>query len=518
MADRSDAADPTNGSLPFVPILSGGERSTTRTTVVDGIGGPVAELARAPRLRAREAIETARGDGFDRLRTTPIREHLDRITAAGAAFRGIGSPAARADLPPFAVYRDRVVRATGLPAGVVETSAHWLAFGLRHAAEALRAQSPTGGLDVYDDPAYTRETTVGLAFAPRARVLGASMPANDPAVYGWPALALAMAVPIVVRPSDREPFTALRLVRALRAAGVPPDAVHFLPADRGVGETIIREADRGMAFGDAPAVASYRDNPTVAAYGPGESAAIVASDLGSAALDSLARGIVRSGGRACFNLTRVVATRDCDPDRLADALAARIADAPAGSPFDTATDAPAFPDAERARRLDARVEALGTDVTARHRDGPRLLGPGGANGESDGDNGDASGRANDCGDGASSPSRLRPTVLRTDDLVPELPFPFAGVTFRPAGALPDCLGGAYLGVVVGAPEVERAAVRSPSIRKVYGGRYPASVDLRETHETYLAAELYETTTYDPGPRDGRGQGHGPDHTRGSGSG
>jgi hypothetical protein len=55
----------------------------------------------------------------------------------------------------------------------------------------------------------------------------------------------------------------------------------------------------------------------------------------------------------------------------------------------------------------------------------------------------------------------------------------------------------YLGVVIGDEELEWSLVRSPAVRKVYGGRYPSTVDLRETHEEYLAAFCYETTTYDP---------------------
>jgi len=374
-----------------------------------------------------------------------------------------------------------------LPAGWVANAGHWLAVGLRHAAESLRAQSPTGGLDVYDDPEYARESTVGLAFAPRVRVLGASMPANDPTVYAWPALALAMKVPIVVRPSDRDPFTAVRLARCLVAAGVPASAVHVLPGDRAVGERIVREADHALAFGSDAAVDPFRGDPTVEAYGPGESVAVVGREPTPGELDSLARGVVRSGGRACFDLTRAVATGDCDADALARELAERLADATVGPLHDTATDVPGFVDGDDATGIDDRVADLpGTDVTARFRDDgeERLVAP---------DDGEDPTTSLD--DGAAL---LRPTVLRTPALVPELPFPFVGVTERDREALPDCLDGAYLGVVVGDAAVEERFVRSPAIRKVYAGRYPATVDLRETHETYLAEFCYETTTYDPG--------------------
>ncbi|QRV15522.1 aldehyde dehydrogenase family protein [Haloterrigena salifodinae] len=457
----------------MLPVVSDGERETVRSTTVEGINGPVAEAARAPTVRVRDALSTAREEGFDALADVPIAELLDRLATAGALFLGEGAPSASTDsLEPFETYRRRVTEATGLPAGWVRTSAHWLAVGLRHAAGSLRAQSPTGELDVYDDPTYTRETTVGLAFTPRVRVLGASMPANDPTVYAWPALALGMRIPIVLRPSDREPFTAIRLARALLAAGIPPSAVHVLPGDRAVGETICREADHALAFGGAEAVAPFRDDPAVETYGPGESVAIVGRDPTDRELDALTRGVRRAGGRACFNLTRIVATGDCDPDALAEGVADRLVGADAGPLHDDRTDVPGFVEREAAVRIDDAIAAIdGSDVTAADRETCLV--------ERDG------------------ADRLLPTVLRTDELVPEFPFPFVGVTERERSALPDCLEGAYLAVAIGDDGLERRLVRSSAFRKVYGGGYPASVDLRETHETYLASFLYETTTYDP---------------------
>lgn len=466
--------------MSMLPAISGTERETIRSASVEALDGTaLCAVARTPRVRVHDAVATARNEGFEALRSTPVRDLLDRVASAGQLFVGEGAPASgrSGELIPFERYQRNVVEATGLPAGWVRTSAHWLAFGLRHAAESLRAQSPTGDLDVYDEPAYVRETDVGLAFAPRVRALGAMMPANDPTVYAWLALALAMKVPIVLRPSDRDPFTAVRLGRALRVAGVPAPAVHVLPGDRSVGEAVCREGDHAMAFGGEDALASFRNDPSVERYGPGESVALLARDPTDDELDTLARGVCRAGGRACFCLTRVVATKECDVDSLADRLARRIANVDTGGPrcgslTDERTGVPGFAP-EDADRLDDAVASLpGTDVTAEYR-GDRLL-------ERDG------------------VSRLRPTVLRTDELVPELPFQFAGITERGRDALPGCLDDAYLAVAIGGDGLERELVRSPAVRKVYGGRYPAAVDLRETHETFLTSFLYETTTYDPG--------------------
>lgn len=460
----------------MLPVVSGGETETARTMLFEAIDGePLYEVARTPHVTVHDAVSTAREDGFDALQALPVGALLDRIATAGQLFIDEGAPAASSTTScvSFDRYQRSVVKATGLPAGWVRTSSHWLAFGLRHAAESLRAQSPTGALDVYDDPAYTRESDVGLAFTPRVRVLGGMMPSNDPAVYAWPALALAMKIPIVLRPSDRDPLTAIRLARALRGAGVPESAVHVLPGDRSIGKTVCRETDHAIAFGTEDAVGPFRTEPSVETYGPGRSIAILARKPTEQELDSLARGVLRSAGRACYCLTRIVATGECNGDVLAKRLARRVTELSGptyGSLIDEQATVPGFaPDtAEQVTNAIRRIP--GQDVTAAYCE-QRLV-------ERDGI------------------ARLRPTVFRTDTLVPELPFQFAGVTDRESDAVvpPD---GAYLAVVVGSDDLERTLVRSPAIANVYGGRYPASVDLRETHETYLTSFLYRTTTYDP---------------------
>jgi hypothetical protein len=461
----------------MLPVISGTAHETTRSVTLAAINGdPLCGVARTPRVTAHDAVATAREEGFEALQAMSVRELLDRVATAGQLLLGEGTPAnsQKTDCTSFEQYQRCVVRATGLPAGWVRMSSHWLAFGLRHAAESLRAHSPTGDLDVYNDPAYTRETDIGLAFAPRIRVLGAMMPANDPAVYAWPALALAMKVPIVLRPSDRDPVTAVRLGRALRSAGVPDAAIHVLPGDRSIGDTVCRKSDHAMVFGTEESVASFRTDPSVETYGPGNSVAVLARDPTSDELDTLARGITRAGGRACFCLTRILATGDCDADELADRLAHRVVamdGTECGPLLAERTGVPAFSRDTAYQLNDTVTTVSGRDITAAYRN-ERLI-------------------------EQRDVARLQPTVLRTDELVPELPFQFAGVTKRDRNEL-GCFDSAYLAVVIGSEEIERTLVRSPGVKKVYGGRYPATVDLRETHETSLTSFLYQTTTYDPG--------------------
>jgi len=78
------------GDRPTVPLVSEGETGTVRTHDLEGIGGPVAEVARAPRVSVRDAIEGARTEGFDALQSMPVRELLDVLADASLRFEGVG--------------------------------------------------------------------------------------------------------------------------------------------------------------------------------------------------------------------------------------------------------------------------------------------------------------------------------------------------------------------------------------------------------------------------------------------
>ena len=68
--------------------------------------------------------------------------------------------------------------------------------------------------------ARSAKKTGGSVWARRGEVLAVHAPGNAPGVHGlWPQ-ALALGYRVAVRPSRREPFTAHRLVGALRHAGI----------------------------------------------------------------------------------------------------------------------------------------------------------------------------------------------------------------------------------------------------------------------------------------------------------
>ena len=105
--------------------------------------------------------------------------------------------------------------------------AHAVAESLTTACDAVRPAQPAGASSDW------RELSAagGAVWARRGEVLAVHAPGNAPGVHGlWPQ-ALALGYRVAVRPSRREPFTAHRLIHALRQSGFR-DGRRAIPADR----------------------------------------------------------------------------------------------------------------------------------------------------------------------------------------------------------------------------------------------------------------------------------------------
>ena len=100
-------------------------------------------------------------------------------------------------------------------------------------------------------------------------MLAVHAPGNAPGVHGlWPQ-ALALGYRVAIRPSRREPFTAHRLIHALRQTGFRDGDALYLPTDHTVADDVIRAADLAMVYGGQDVVDRYAQDPRVLTNGPG---------------------------------------------------------------------------------------------------------------------------------------------------------------------------------------------------------------------------------------------------------
>ncbi|MCB9787678.1 MAG: aldehyde dehydrogenase [Deltaproteobacteria bacterium] len=440
-------------------------------------GGLLARVGLAnPGLVRRDAREAASAAAA--LRSMPTAERIARCEAAAAIFAEAALPVtAGGPAVPFDEYLAQVSATTGLP----------LTLCREHAGKLERALSGMGRIvcgltrglaPEHLDRMVGEERGVPVAFHPTTDTLAVLLPSNAPGVNALWLPALALGVPVALKPGQADPWTPLRLARALMAAGLPAAAFSLYPGEHDAGQALLDAHARAMVFGDAATVSALAGRPGIQAHGPGWSKVLLGDDAVAdwpELLDMLETSVVSGAGRSCINASTIVLPRDADA--LADALARRLAAITPRAFDDPGARLAGFVDPRLPEAIDdAIARALATpgaeDVTARHRPGPRLV-------------------------TAHGQRFLLPTVVRCHD--PEHPlarqeylFPFVAVVEVPTARAPAWLGPTLsLTLVTADAELVLAIARRPEIDRLNLGRVPTSrVDHGQPHQGNLFELLW----------------------------
>jgi acyl-CoA reductase-like NAD-dependent aldehyde dehydrogenase len=219
----------------------------------------------------------------------------------------------------------------------------------------------TRGLDLSIlDTGHGRHGGHAISFYPRANALGVVLPSNSPGVHSLWVPAIALKIPLVLKPGSAEPWTPFRLAQAFIKAGCPPAAFSYYPSDHAGAGEILRTTGRSMFFGDVAAVGSWEGDPRVELHGPGYSKILIGDDLLESGeweqhIDLLVRSIADNGGRSCVNASGVWVAAS-HAQRIADAISSRLAAiVPRPADDEQALLAP-FVDARVAERISAQID------------------------------------------------------------------------------------------------------------------------------------------------------------------
>lgn len=452
----------------FIPALVGkgrdGYRSIERRAVTGFDGSPLAESTITPALLVHDVARKA----STALRSMPIQAVLELFERAADIF-ATGRPDG---LDPEDFVR-KASLSSGLPLSIVRTQTLGLfPQAFRAIDRFLRVQSPCG-LEVFDRYFYDAGG-IRIGLTPRGRNVGFVMPGNHPSTHLMWVCALAMKVPVVLRPSNDDLFTPYRLVTSLLDAGLPEDAITFVPGGHDLVDPIVQSCALSVLFGGQQLADRYAPNRSVRIHGPGRSKIVV---LAGADFDEtvslITRLVMDDAGRGCINGSAVVV--EGSAGALAAAVAAALEAVPIQSPLAEGAQLGAASAAEAAAYsalIDSRLGSGATEHT-----------PG------------AAGRVATI-DGVRM---MRPTVIEVDSFEHplygmELPFPF--VVFTSARSRQEVIrasANSLAVVVAGADEVlAQELLLEPTIDKVFsGGALSTEFDPREPHEGFLLDFLYQ---------------------------
>jgi acyl-CoA reductase-like NAD-dependent aldehyde dehydrogenase len=294
--------------------------------------------------------------------------------------------------------------------------------------------------------------------------------------------ALAMKMPVVLRPSSDDLFTPYRLVTSFLEAGLPEDAVAFVPGGHDLVDAVVQSCSLAVLFGGQQLADRYASNRNVRIHGPGRSKVIVLADADfEETVKLISRLVMDDAGRGCINGSAVVV--EGSAGKLAAAVAAALDRVPVQSPLAEGAQLGAVRPSEAAAYNALIDSRLGT--------GARELTPGRE-------------RRVATVDGASI---MRPTVIEVASFEHplfgmELPFPFVVFTSAPRQDLLRAARHSLAVVVAGADEtLMLELLLEPTVDKVFeGGALSTEFDPREPHEGFLLDFLYQKKALRSGAR------------------
>ena len=459
-----------------IPVLRLGEEYHSLDTVEleSAAGNAVYTHTANPGLIRRDILNLEKSKAA--LEAVPAETLADYCEAAAELFLHEELPVGNSTQSPQQ-YIESLSALTKLPHTLVKMN-----MGKVHAAMS-QIRTVIGGLtrnlplELFDR-GLSAVDDLEVNFYPVADALGVSLPSNAPAVNSLWLPAPVLKIPVLLKPGREDPFTPLRIVQALIAAGFPKEAFGFYPTTHEGGDTILMSCGRGIAFGSDATVRKYSGFPSIQVHGTGRSKILIGDDyLGKWAdhTETLVESISANGGRSCINTSAILVPSG--RDELADAVARDLA---AIEPLPRDHEEAllcGFSNTEWAGSIndliDEHLKVEGAeDVTARYRSGSRLV-------EMHGQ------------------TYLRPTLISCADpghplANTEFMFPFASVTEMPQRQMLEEIGET---LVVSAWTEDAAWIRdlmnSPDIERLNIGPFPTNrVQWEQPHEGNLFEFLF----------------------------
>jgi len=368
-------------SIPHLPVLRRGKayESLDKANVINHrTGEPMATISQVNAGIVRRDLQRV-GESRAILKKLSVEQLLEISAKAGDLFLNATLPLGDKGHTQSPDDYVRTLSATsGLPHVMIRRTMSKIHLALTGSRTVLNGL--TRGLDLgIIDKGFGSHAGTRCSYFATTQALGLVMPSNSPTVNSLWLPAIALKIPVIIKPGREEPWTPYRLIQAFIAAGCPPEAFGFYPTDHeGAGE-ILKTCGRALIFGDKSTTVQYANNPAIQIHGPGFSKILIGEDeveRWPEFIDLIVSSISDNGGRSCINASAVVTPKYAA--EIADALAQRLGPFAPTSPEDDNAKLSGFANPKMADYIDGAIEQdLKTpgaiDVTAKYRDGSRKV-------------------------------------------------------------------------------------------------------------------------------------------------
>jgi len=298
--------------LGTIPLVHGGEPyySDKTISIKDFRGNHLCNLCIAPSTKIALARKKSRKIGYPLLQDMDVLDVIELYHEASKIYkrRVPISPDISLNMKEFGHLLSLT---TGIPIRYIMGSVNLVQHSLQRnmIIRILEAGSPTGDINIYDKYVGIRGG-VDYAFAPRGKNLGVVLPSNHPTVPIIPMFVPAHKIPILFRPSRKDPFASLRMVNALCEAGIPEFSVSYFATGHDLVYDFVTKPDLGMIFGGEKTVGPYRQIPSVKVYGPCYSKILIDREFLDEhygfCIDITYKSIMNASGRGGINCSDII--------------------------------------------------------------------------------------------------------------------------------------------------------------------------------------------------------------------
>ncbi len=396
---------------------------------------------------------------------------------AGELFMSAELPVSGGVMQNPEMYVQSLSATTGLPYALVRRNMAKLHEALTQMPTVMKGLTRNLPPEVLDT-GMGRQHDLPVSYFAMTEVLGVVLPSNSPGVNSLWLPAVALRMPVAIKPGREEPWTPWRLMQAFIAAGCPAEGFSFYPTDHEGAAAILQQSGRSLLFGDVSTTAQYASDARIQLHGPGYSKVILGPDAAERwrdFVDMIAASVADNGGRSCINASTILTP--AHGRELADSVAEKLASVTPLPVDDAQAKLAGFANPKFAQSIDETIdhalqEPGAVDVSAKYRTTARRL----------------------VCDGATY---LQPTIVycqRADHPLAnrEFLFPFAAVVEQPMELIARELKPTLVGTVLTDDPVWRARFLAHAhIERLNLGAIPTSkVTWDQPHEGNLFEFLY----------------------------